>query len=93
MAQTRTLAGEESMRLKMLDLIAVIVCQAFALEEIAFFAKNSSDRVTLYGASYVRHRSQSQDGQAFWTRRLHRGSALRGRFPGWNTYIALKSRV
>ena len=64
MAQTRTLVGAESIRLKMFDLIAVIVCQAFALEEIAFFVKKSSDRVTLYRASYVRHSNQGQGRQA-----------------------------
>jgi hypothetical protein len=31
----------------MLDFIAAIVCQAFALEEIAFFVKKSSGLVTL----------------------------------------------
>jgi hypothetical protein len=47
MAQTRTLVGAESIRLKMFDLIAVMVCHAFDLDEMAFFAKKSSGLVTL----------------------------------------------
>lgn len=48
MAQTRTLVGEESIRFRIFDFIAVICCQAFAFVETAFFAKNSSGLVTLW---------------------------------------------
>jgi hypothetical protein len=47
MAHTRTLEGAESIRFRMLDLIAVIICQAFALEAMAFLEKKSSGLVIL----------------------------------------------
>jgi hypothetical protein len=47
MAHTRMLVGAESIRFRMFDLIALIVCQAFGFERTAFLVKNSSGLVTL----------------------------------------------
>lgn len=47
MAQTRMPVGAESIRFRIFDLIAVMVCQAFDFEEIAFLEKNSPGLVTL----------------------------------------------
>lgn len=41
------MAGAASIRLNMLDLIALIVCQALALEEMGLEVKKSSGRATL----------------------------------------------